>query len=233
MEHSVRRHHRLLLAVCVSAGFALTAGGLAFGLTSFGSSGTPDKRLTSLRMSYAERLQKLGQSTLAPAPTSKFTTLSASLDGRSWSYSIYENAGGDLCTLEVVPGQGRGYGCQAPRAIFAKGPLFADWGSTMSASDRTEWESAWVEGIAKSPIASVELVLANCTSVPLKLGPDGGFLGVVGPDAAHGGALPYEIRARDTSGTVVASTAVALGPLSSAQGKIDESVSQVAASTCP
>ena len=64
--------------------------------------------------------------------------------------------------------------------MFAKGPLFVNWGSAQApgpAHDRAHWDAAWVEGFAVAPVASVELVLSNCAVIPLQVGSDGAFLG--------------------------------------------------------
>jgi hypothetical protein len=162
----------------------------------------------------------MGKTALIPAGTSAFRTLRASVDGREWSFSTYRNAAGDQCMVEVVPGEGRGFGCQPVAALFANGPLYASWGSRQRGGDHGRWETAWVEGLAAPEIAAVDLVLTNCASLSLALGPDRAFFGVVGKEALRGSAMPYAIRGHDAAGKIVSEIAVDLGPLSAGQGRV-------------
>lgn len=216
---------------------ACAAGGAAWALSSRASSGavvSPGKADT-LRAPFTARLAALGKSDSAPAAGSSFNTLRAGIDARTWSFSTYRNASGQQCMLEVVPGEGQGWGCQDRATMFAKGPLFVDWGSAQApgpAGDRAHWDAAWVEGFAVAPVASVELVLSNCAVIPLQLGSDGAFLGVVGREAMHGNSPPYLVRGRDASGAVVARTVVKLGPISTKSGSIGQPTAPQAGAAC-
>jgi hypothetical protein len=189
---TLRSHNRRHTIITISAA-ALVLGGVAgsaaWALSSKASSGavvTPRKPDT-LRAEFTARLVSLGKSESAPAAGSSFNTLRARIDARTWSFSSYRNARGQQCMLEVVPGGGQGWGCQDRATMFAKGPLFVNWGSTQApgARDRAHWDAAWVEGFAVAPVVSVELVLSNCAVIPLELGSDGAFLGIVGREAMH------------------------------------------------
>ena len=195
---------------------------------------TPGKA-DALRVKFTARLAALGKSDSAPAASSSFNTLRAGIDARTWSFSTYRNASGQQCMLEVVPGEGQGWGCQDRATMFAKGPLFVDWGSAQAPGpprDPVHWDAAWVEGFAVAPVASVELVLSNCAVIPLQLGSDGAFLGVVGREAMHGNSPPYLVRGRDASGAVVSRTVVKLGPLSTKSGNIGQPAAPQVGAAC-
>jgi hypothetical protein len=237
---TLRSHIRRHTTLSISAAALLLAGvgaGTGWALTSRASSGAvvPPSKANMLRAEFTARLAALGKSASAPAASSSFNTLRAGIGLRTWSFSTYRNESGQQCMLEVVPGEGQGWGCQDRATMFAKGPLFVSWGSAQApgpASDRAHWDAAWVEGFAVAPVASVELVLANCAVIPLQLGSDGAFLGVVGREAMHGNSSPYLVRGRDTSGAVVARTVVKLGPISAKSGNIGHPTAPQAAAAC-
>jgi hypothetical protein len=52
----------------------------------------------------------------------------AKVNGAAWSLSSYGNSKGELCVVEVVPGEGRGYGCN----VAGPDALNASWGSSVS-----------------------------------------------------------------------------------------------------
>jgi hypothetical protein len=234
---SHNRRHTIIMLSAAALVLACAAGGAAWALSSRASSGavvSPGKADT-LRAPFTARLAALGKSDSAPAAGSSFNTLRAGIDARTWSFSTYRNASGQQCMLEVVPGEGQGWGCQDRATMFAKGPLFVDWGSAQApgpAGDRAHWDAAWVEGFAVAPVASVELVLSNCAVIPLQLGSDGAFLGVVGREAMHGNSPPYLVRGRDASGAVVARTVVKLGPISTKSGSIGQPTAPQAGAAC-
>jgi hypothetical protein len=172
----------------------------------------------SLRADFTARLRERGQSELAPAAGSRFETLTAKVNGAAWSFSSYRNSKDELCVVEVVPGEGRGYGCR----VGGPDPLNASWGSRQDPDARgtTAWDEAWVEGIARRPVSRVELVLTDCTSIALPMTSEGAYFGVVGAEAMHAGVSPYLVRGLDAKGRVVASDVSEFGPASSADGII-------------
>jgi hypothetical protein len=236
----LRLHNRRHTIMTISAAALVlggVAGGAAWALSSRASSGavvTPAKADT-LRAKFTARLLALGKSESAPAASSPFNTLRARIDARVWSFGSYRNAAGQQCMLEVVPGEGHGWGCQDRATMFAKGPLFVNWGSAQApgpARDRAHWDAAWVEGFAVAPVVSVELVLSNCAVIPLRVGSDGAFLGVVGEDAMHGNSAPFLVRGRDASGVVVSTTVVKLGPVSAKSGNVGQPAAPRAGAAC-
>jgi hypothetical protein len=172
----------------------------------------------SFRADFTRRLRKRGQSELAPAAGSTFETLTAKVNGAAWSFSSYRNSKGQLCVVEVVPGEGRGYGC----GVRGPDALSASWGSRQDPNARgaTAWDEAWVEGIARPPVRHVELVLRDCTSIALPMTPEGTYFGVVGAAAMHAGVSPYLVRGLDAKRRVVASDVSEFGPVSGADGII-------------
>ena len=172
----------------------------------------------SLRADFIQRVTEIGQTDLAPAVGSKFETLKASLNGAEWSLSSYRNTKGELCMLEVVPGEGRGYGCWP--GLFDSGPLVVNWGSRQNPENPVEgrWDEAWVDGFAGSPIARVELVMTDCTSIELPLTSEGAFFGVVGETVMDAGVSPYLARGLDTKGRVVATDVAKFGPATAKEG---------------
>lgn len=172
----------------------------------------------SLRADFTARLRERGQSELAPAAGARFETLTAKVNGAAWSFSSYRNSKGELCVVEVVPGEGRGYGCK----LGGPYPLNASWGSRQDPDARgtTAWDEAWVEGIARRPVTRVELVLTDCTSIALPMTSEGAYFGVVGADAMHARVSPYLVRGLDARGRVVASDVSEFGPASGADGII-------------
>lgn len=222
MSHRARSGRTWILAAAL--GLMAAAGGTAFGLSAIADSGqtVAAQQTRSLRADFTARLVAMGKTDLAPARTSPFNTLRASVDGRDWSFSTYRNAAGDQCMVEVVPGEGRGFGCRSAATLFANGPVYASWGSRQrsNSGDRGHWETAWVEGLAAPEVATVELVLTNCATLDLPLGPDRAFFGVVGSEALKGHAMPYAIRARDALGRTLTQIAIELGPVSAKRGTV-------------
>ena len=120
---SHNRHHTIVTLSAVALLLGGAAGG-AWALSSRASSGavvTPGKA-AALRAEFTARLAALGKSESAPAAGSSFNTLRARIDAHTWSFSSYRNASGQQCMLEVVPGEGQGWGCQDRATMFAKGP---------------------------------------------------------------------------------------------------------------
>jgi hypothetical protein len=231
------RGRRIILAVLVVLVVGAGAGGAAYSLAPRAASGTTaaPASVGDLRADFTARVVALGQKDVAPAPGSAFNTLRASIDGRQWSFSSYRNAAGEQCMVEELPGGGRGYGCQDRAALFARGPLYATWGSRQDpqgAGDRSKWDAAWVEGFAVAPITSVRLVLANCAVIQLPLNADGAFFGLVGQAAMHGGSLPYMVQGLNRSGSLAATRRVDLGPLSAKTGNIGKSAPPEADAAC-
>lgn len=217
---------RLGAVLVVVTGFAVVAGA-AYSLTGRASSGheTAAPAARAMRADFTARVKALGQSELAPAASSSFTTLTATLSGRSWSFSTYRNEAGDQCIVEQQPGGARGYGCRPRASLFAGGPLFASWGSGQSSTesrDANRWDVAWVEGLTTAAVADVTLVFTDCSTLPLALSPDDSFFAVVGPEHLHAGVLPYRIEAKNAAGRTIASRTVNLGPTSSEAGNIGQ-----------
>jgi hypothetical protein len=179
---------------------------------------TAARSAVSFRADFTRRLRERGQFELAPAAGSRFETLTAKVNGAAWSLSSYRNSKGELCVVEVVPGEGRGYGCN----VAGPDPLNASWGSRQDPDARgaTDWDEAWVEGIARPPVTRVELVLTDCTSIALPMTSEGAYFGVVGAGAMHAGVSPYLVRGLDAKGRVVASDVSEFGPSSGADGFI-------------
>src|SRR5205823_12532570 len=118
---------------------------------------TAGRSVGSFRRNFTARLRERGQADLAPAAGSRLETLTAKVNGAAWSFSSYRNVKGQLCVVEVVPGEGRGYGCN----VGGPDPLNASWGSRQDPDARgtTAWDEAWVEGLARPPVTRVELVV--------------------------------------------------------------------------
>jgi hypothetical protein len=226
MKFRTQARRRRIILIFAALMIAGTAGGTALGLSlqASGASVVARKDAGTLRAEFTARLAALGQSRFAPARGAPFRTLRARIDDRVWSLSTYRNASGEQCMMEAVPGGGRGWGCQDRATMFANGPLYVNWGSSQlpGSSTRSRWDVAWVEGIVEAPVASVELVLASCAVIPLRLGPDGAYFGLVGREALHGGSPPYLVRGRDASGGLVATTVVKLGPIDARSGNIGQ-----------
>jgi hypothetical protein len=226
MKSTTRTRRRWIILIAAALVIAGTAGGTALGLSiqASGASVVAAADAGTLRAEFTTRLAAIGQSKFAPAPGAPLRTLRARIDNRVWSLSTYRNASGEQCIMEAVPGGGRGWGCQDRAAMFANGPLHVSWGSSQQpgSSNRSRWDVAWVEGIVEAPVASVELVLASCAVIPLRLGPDGAYFGLVGREALHGGSPPYLVRGRDESGGLVATTFVKLGPIDARSGYIGQ-----------
>jgi hypothetical protein len=191
---------------------------------------TAGRSVGSFRRDFTARLRERGQADLAPAAGSRFETLTAKVNGAAWSFSSYRNVKGQLCVVEVVPGEGRGYGCN----VEGPDPLGASWGARQDPDARgaTDWDEAWVEGIARPPVRRVELVLTDCTSIALPMTSEGAYYGVVGANAMHAGVSPYLVRGRDAKGRVVASDVSEFGPASGADGFIGPSKKTQPSATC-
>jgi hypothetical protein len=234
LKHSKFRH-RIAVPLLAAVAFTVVAG-TAYSLTTRASSGhdTPAPQSHSLREDFTARLLALGQRDLAPAASSSFTTLAATVSGRSWSFSTYRNDAGDVCIMEQHPGGARGYGCRSRHTLFAGGPLFASWGSSQGSTasrDAGQWDVSWVEGITTPAVAAVDLVLSDCNTLGLALSPDRSFFAVVGPDYLHAGVLPHRLDAKNAAGKTIASRSINLGPPSSKTGNIGQPPA-VAANGC-
>ena len=205
------------LAILLVAGGSV-ASALVWRDKAVGGKPTAARSGVSFRADFARRLRERGQSELAPAAGSRFETLTAKVNGAAWSLSSYRNSRGELCVVEVVPGEGRGYGCN----VAGPDPLNASWGSRQDPDARgaTVWDEAWLEGIARPPVMQVELVLTDCTRIALPMTSEGAYFGVVGADAMHAGVSPYLVRGLDAKRRVVASDVSEYGPASGADGVI-------------
>jgi hypothetical protein len=129
-----------------------------------------------------------------------------------WAFKTYKNRAGELCTVEVLPGGGEGGTCYPPGTLFRKSPLLAYLGSRQTEDEITQWDEAWVWGLAERPITHVQLVLTDCTIRDLPVDVDGVFADVEGPETLHAGAWPYKVVGLTAGGHVVATHMVRLGP---------------------
>jgi hypothetical protein len=128
-----------------------------------------------------------------------------------WAFKTYKNRAGELCTVEVLPGGGEGGTCYAPGTLFRKSPLLAYLGSRQTGDEITQWDNAWVWGLAEKPITHVQLVLTDCTIRDLPVDADGVYADVEGPETLHAGAWPYKVVGLTAGGRVVAVHEVRLG----------------------
>ena len=129
-RHVFRRRTLLPLLIVV----ALVASVSAYAISSDdgpGASAVPSPSLGSsaLRTQVIEHLTELGHPNLAPAANATLSTIYGSADNDNWSLTTYKNDVGDLCVMQAIPGDGRGYTCNPSSANFAHGPLSVAWGS--------------------------------------------------------------------------------------------------------
>jgi hypothetical protein len=230
----IRLTTRSKAALVGAALFSLVAVGVSSALVwnSRAVSGKPTLRPHgSLRADFTRRLVERGQVELVPAAHTRFETLTAKVHGAAWSLSSYRNAKGELCLLEVVPGEGRGYGC----GVGGAGPLNASWGSRQDpeARGQTTWDETWVEGVARPPVTKVELVLIDCSTINLPLTSEGAYFGVLGADAMHSGASPYLVQGLNAHGHVVGSDVAEFAPPTGADGVVGPPEKATPIVTCP
>jgi hypothetical protein len=134
-----------------------------------------------------------------------------------WAFKTYKNRAGETCTVEVLPGEGEGGTCYAPGTLFRKSPLLAYLGSRQTGDDITQWDNAWVWGLAERPITHVQLVLTDCTIRDLPVDADGVYADVEGSETLHAGVWPYKVVGLTAGGHTVATHKVRLGPPGKAQ----------------
>lgn len=219
---NTRRWRFVAFLVVVVVAAALAAGASSWVANRSAATASPAARHLN-RQAFADRLAALGQSDLAPAPTSRFVTIHASLGRNDWALSTYRNAEGKRCLVEQHPGGARAYGCRSDGQIFGQGALFAQWGSEQdspASRDAGTWDAAWVEGLVKPSVVSVSVVMSDCTTIDAPLSVDGSFFVVIGPELLHARVLPARVEATDAGGKSVASRTISLGPANAAQGNI-------------
>lgn len=98
--------------------------------------------------------------------------------------------------------------------MFAGGrPVYAVYGGRQDSSEvrKVEWDNLWVTGFAKPEVSTLELVNLDCTTQPLAMDEGGAFLHVVSSSDIKQGKTPYQIVARDTTGTEVYRQSVKTG----------------------
>jgi hypothetical protein len=150
---------------------------------------------------------------LRPAPNAAINVhLPTHAPADGWAFKTYKNRAGETCTVEVLPGGGEGGTCYAPGTLFRKSPLLSYLGSRQTGDDITQWDNAWVWGLAEKPITHVQLVLTDCTIRDLPVDAEGIYADVEGPDTLHAGAWPYKVVGLTDAGREVATTKVRLGP---------------------
>lgn len=118
---NTRRWRFVAFLVVVVVAAALAAGASSWVANRSAATASPAARHLN-RQAFADRLAALGQSDLAPAPTSRFVTIHASLGRNDWALSTYRNAEGKRCLVEQHPGGARAYGCRSDGQIFGQGP---------------------------------------------------------------------------------------------------------------
>jgi hypothetical protein len=136
-----------------------------------------------------------------------------------WAFKTYKNRAGETCTVEVLPGGGEGGTCYAPGTLFRKSPLLSYLGSRQTGDDITQWDNAWVWGLAEKPITHVQLVLTDCTIRDLPVDAEGIYGDVEGPETLHAGVWPYKVIGLAADGHVVVTEKVRLGPPPTAQAR--------------
>jgi hypothetical protein len=135
------------------------------------------------------------------------------LAGKTWSITTYSNARGELCSGEKVPGGGQAIGCQAPAERFAHGPAWVQVGASQNpGGDLTQWDNAWVWGFASPAVASMKLVLTDCSARPITPDADGVFLVVFGDSDLHTGLWPYRLDVYGVSGKLLQTKRIPLEP---------------------
>ena len=135
------------------------------------------------------------------------------VDGKGWYVKTYENEAGQLCLFQGVSGEGEGGTCLDRRSIFSDGPLRVYYGSSQNPGNTTTWDRAWVWGIASQRVAKLELVLTDCTVVPLHPDAAGIFQHVLPAKLLHAGVLPARLVAQSADGTTLSSESVRLDPV--------------------
>ena len=157
---------------------------------------------------------------LRPAPNAEIKAhLPTHAPAGGWAFKTYKNRAGETCTVEVLPGEGEGGTCYAPGTLFRKSPLLSYLGSRQTGDDITQWDNAWVWGLAERPITHVQLVLTDCTIRDLPVDADGVYADVEGPETLHAGAWPYKVVGLTADGHMVATEKVRLGPPPTAQAR--------------
>jgi hypothetical protein len=131
----------------------------------------------------------------------------------TYSFATYVDGSGRRCVVETLPGGGRGTGCGDAKVFFANSPLHVEWGSAQSSASPAKWAAVWIEGVIDTEKASsVEIVDTSCSKHDVAVNNDGAFIDALGEPDAYSGSWPYLVRALDSTGAVVATTPVTLGP---------------------
>lgn len=210
---SLPRRRRLLFAVVTLLALAAAGSAYALATRTSGPTDVPGPGVTNadLKAQLIARLNDLGQPQLAPAATATLSTIHSTADALDWSLTTYENAAGQLCVMQAIPGDGRDYTCNDRSIIFRNGPISVAWGSRQNpGGNLNQWDTAWISGFTEAPVAKVELISADCSVTPLPLNDDGAFFTVVGEQAMHNGPWPSLVRGIDSNGTLVSQTHVQL-----------------------
>jgi hypothetical protein len=148
--------------------------------------------------------------THAPAPgTSISVHRSVVVDGESWQVQAYRTVKGLACFFLVVPREGKGGSCVDPAALSSR-TFIAHAGSRQEAGNLTSWDSAWVWGVAQTPIASVKVVMTDCSTRSVAMDAGGVFLYVIPHQTLHSGVWPHRVEGRSSSNAIVASQSARL-----------------------
>jgi hypothetical protein len=87
------------------------------------------------------------------------------------------------------------------------------YGSSQNPGNTTTWDRASVWGLASQRVARLELVLTDCTVVPLHRDAAGVFQHVLSAKLLHAGVLPAKLVAKDADGATLSSESVRLDPV--------------------
>jgi hypothetical protein len=150
------------------------------------------------------------------------THLRTDYDGYDYSVVTYQDGQGRLCVGEHVgssaEGNGLGYGCEQPPALFADGPVALLGPGSMQEPDRpgfdpTNWDRMWFDGLTKPGVARLDVVMTDCSTRAVPFDPDsfdgyGVFLYTVPHSDLHAGVWPYQLLSYDRNGRLLLRQAI-------------------------